>query len=121
MRGQIADARTLVEHARVETQNHRFSYGEPVTVESTTHALCDLALWFGEGGENSMSRPFGVSLLIAGLAEYGPSRTKPIRCYSFSFGVYDLKLVCYNVKQVNLVQLLQRSIRNILAMQCKGN
>ncbi|MBA0778324.1 hypothetical protein Gotri_006198 [Gossypium trilobum] len=54
MSGLIADARTLVEHARVETQNHRFSYGEPMTVESTTQALCDLALRFGEGDEESM-------------------------------------------------------------------
>ncbi|PWA95038.1 proteasome subunit alpha type-5 [Artemisia annua] len=73
MSGLIADARTLVEHARVETQNHRFSYGEPMTVESTTQALCDLALRFGEGEEESMSRPFGVSLLIAGHDENGPS------------------------------------------------
>ncbi|KAE8674186.1 Proteasome subunit alpha type-5 [Hibiscus syriacus] len=73
MSGLIADARTLVEHARVETQNHRFSYGEPMAVESTTQALCDLALRFGEGDEESMSRPFGVSLLIAGHDENGPS------------------------------------------------
>ncbi|VAI14885.1 unnamed protein product [Triticum turgidum subsp. durum] len=73
MSGLIADARTLVEHARVETQNHRFSYGEPMTVESTTQAICDLALRFGEGEEESMSRPFGVSLLIAGHDENGPS------------------------------------------------
>ncbi|GFP98955.1 proteasome subunit alpha type-5 [Phtheirospermum japonicum] len=73
MSGLIADARTLIEHARVETQNHRFSYGEPMTVESTTQALCDLALRSGEGDEESMSRPFGVSLLIAGHDENGPS------------------------------------------------
>jgi len=54
MSGLIADARTLVEHARVETQNHRFSYGEPMTVESSTQAICDLALRFGEGDEESM-------------------------------------------------------------------
>ncbi|GJM90139.1 hypothetical protein PR202_ga06392 [Eleusine coracana subsp. coracana] len=53
--------------------NHRFSYGEPMTVESATQAICDLALRFGEGDEESMSRPFGVSLLIAGHDENGPS------------------------------------------------
>eukprot|EP00249_Psilotum_nudum_P002695 c15819_g1_i1 orf=475-1191(-) len=72
MSGLTADARTLVEHARVETQNHRFSYNEPMGVESTTQALCDLALRFGEGDDDSMSRPFGVSLLIAGYDEHGP-------------------------------------------------
>lgn len=35
-------------------QNHRFSYGEPMTVVSTTQALCDLAPRFGEGDEESM-------------------------------------------------------------------
>lgn len=35
-------------------QNHRFSYNEPMSVESTTQALCDLALRFGEGDEESM-------------------------------------------------------------------
>jgi 20S proteasome subunit alpha 5 len=54
MSGLTADARTLVEHGRVETQNHRFSYNEPMSVESTTQALCDLALRFGEGDEESM-------------------------------------------------------------------
>ncbi|RWW31297.1 hypothetical protein GW17_00004069 [Ensete ventricosum] len=50
-------------------QNHRFPYGEPMTVESTTQAQCDFALRFGEGDEESMSRPFGVSLRIAGHDE----------------------------------------------------
>jgi len=70
MSGLVADARTLVDHARVEAQNHTFTYDEPVGVEALTQAVCDLALSFGEGqdGDSSkrMSRPFGVALLIAG-------------------------------------------------------
>nr|XP_048325382.1 probable proteasome subunit alpha type-5 [Ziziphus jujuba var. spinosa] len=50
----------------VETQHHRFSYVKPMTMESTTLAVCDLALQFGEGDAESMSRPFGVSFLIVG-------------------------------------------------------
>ena len=45
------------------SQNHRFSYGEPMTVESTTQALCDLALRFGEGDEESMVRPKTCELI----------------------------------------------------------
>merc|ERR1712023_256769 len=33
MSGLIADARTLVDHARVEAQNHRFTFNEPVRTE----------------------------------------------------------------------------------------
>lgn len=75
MSGLQADARSMVEHARVECQNHAFHYAEPLRVESCTQAICDLALRFGEGadGEESvMSRPFGVALLIAGFDEDGP-------------------------------------------------
>ena len=73
--GLTPDARTLVEHARVEAQNHRFTYDEPMRVESLTQAICDLALSFGEGGEENkskMSRPFGVALLLAGCDAQGP-------------------------------------------------
>ncbi|KAG0568793.1 hypothetical protein KC19_6G045800 [Ceratodon purpureus] len=73
MSGLTADARTLMEHGRVETQNHRFSYNEAMSVESTTQALCNLALKFGEGDNESMSRPFGASLLIAGHDDNGPA------------------------------------------------
>lgn len=75
MSGLTADARTLIDHARVETQAHRFTYDEPLTAEACTQALCDLALRFGEDGRDSdaMSRPFGVALLIASVDETGPS------------------------------------------------
>lgn len=68
--GIIADARTLIDHARVEAQNHFFTYNERIPVESCVNAVSDLALDFS--GVNSskkkvMSRPFGVSLLIAGV------------------------------------------------------
>lgn len=75
MSGLQADARSMIEHARVESQNHSFHYNERLGVESCTQAICDLALRFGEGadGEESvMSRPFGVALLIAGIDEEGP-------------------------------------------------
>ena len=48
MSGLTADARTMVDHARVTSQNHRFTYDEPIKVESVTQAVCDLALRFGE-------------------------------------------------------------------------
>ncbi|KAI9183161.1 proteasome component pup2 [Blastocladiella emersonii ATCC 22665] len=73
--GLTPDARTIIEHARVEAQNHHFTYNESVKVESVTQAVCDLALRFGEGADGQeaiMSRPFGVALLIGGCDEKGP-------------------------------------------------
>ncbi|OBS65330.1 hypothetical protein A6R68_06153 [Neotoma lepida] len=48
MSGLIADAKTLIDKARVETQNHWFTYNETMTVESVTQAVSNLALQFGE-------------------------------------------------------------------------
>ncbi|NWY51016.1 PSA5 protein, partial [Chionis minor] len=50
MSGLIADAKTLIDKARVETQNHWFTYNETMTVESVTQAVSNLALQFGEKG-----------------------------------------------------------------------
>lgn len=75
MSGLTADARTMIEHARVTSQNHAFTYDEEIRVSSVTQAVCDLALRFGESTEDDdamMSRPFGVALLIAGIDEKGP-------------------------------------------------
>ena len=69
MSGLVADAGTLVERARVASQQHWFMYDEPIRVEAIVESVCDLALRFGEGGQ---ARPFGVALLIAGVDETGP-------------------------------------------------
>jgi len=96
MSGLIADARTMIEHARVETQAHRFNYNEPMRVEACTQAICDLALRFGEdrkgnAREDQMSRPFGVALLVAGVDENGPTlfHTDP----SGTFTQFDAKAI----------------------------
>ncbi|KAL5494830.1 PUP2 [Sanghuangporus weigelae] len=94
MSGLTADARTMIDHARVTAQNHAFTYDEPIKVESVTQAICDLALRFGESVHDEdamMSRPFGVALLIAGIDENGPQlfHTDP----SGTFMRYDAKAI----------------------------
>lgn len=70
MSGLTADARTLVDHARVEAQAHWFTYNERIPVESCVHAIADMALDFSDsdsGRKKVMSRPFGVALLVGGV------------------------------------------------------
>ena len=62
--GLIADARRLIDVARVEAQRHRLAYAEAATVESISKELCDLMQVYTQYGG---IRPFGVSLLIAGI------------------------------------------------------
>lgn len=72
MSGLIADSKTMIDKARVEAQNHWFTYNEKMPVESITKAVSNLALQFGEKEAGTMSRPFGVALLFAGFDEKGP-------------------------------------------------
>jgi 20S proteasome subunit alpha 5 len=72
--GLMADSRTMVDRARVEAQNHWFTYNEKMSVESVAQAVSNLAIQFGDSDNdgNAMSRPFGVAILFAGIDEKGP-------------------------------------------------
>ena len=76
MSGIAGDTRVLIDHARVESQNHKVNYVEPLSIKLITQSVSDMAMNFGEGYEGSkrkpMARPFGVALLIAGVDEDGP-------------------------------------------------
>jgi 20S proteasome subunit alpha 5 len=90
MSGLTADARTLIDHARVEAQNHWFTYNERMPVESNVHSIADLALDFSvtdktDKNRKAMSRPFGVALLVAGVDPVdGPAlwNTEPSGTYT---------------------------------------
>mgnify|MGYP001772681782 CR=1 FL=1 len=68
--GYVPDARVLVDSARVTAQNYRILYDEPITVEVLAKRLGDLAQQFTQ---YAGVRPFGVSLIIAGVDKVGPS------------------------------------------------
>jgi len=72
MSGLVADARTLVDKARVETASFTFSFNEKIKVRSIAQTMCDVAMGFGKG-EDMPSRPFGVALLVAGFDAEGPA------------------------------------------------
>ena len=53
-----------MERARLEAQRHKLAYSEPASVEAITKELCDLMQVYTQYGG---IRPFGVSLLVAGV------------------------------------------------------
>eukprot|EP00039_Didymoeca_costata_P031361 m.34349 g.34349 ORF g.34349 m.34349 type:complete len:249 (+) comp8712_c0_seq2:112-858(+) len=90
MSGLTADARTLIERARVESQNYWFTYNEPMPMESVTQSVCNLAMQFGEtDGDESLSRPFGVSLLVAGIDKLPGGVNKPSLYHTDPSGTYS--------------------------------
>jgi proteasome alpha subunit len=68
--GLTADARVLIDRARVQAQINRLSYDEKISVKDVTLNICEYKQQFTQ---NAGVRPFGVSLLVAGIDSEGPS------------------------------------------------
>jgi len=66
--GLVADARVLVDRARLEAQMHKITYNEQIHIEALVKKICDLMQNYTQYGG---IRPFGTSLLMAGQDEQG--------------------------------------------------
>ena len=66
--GLVADARQLVDRARVQCQVNRMPYGDQIPVSTLVKKMCDYKQSFTQYGG---ARPFGTALLIAGIDDEG--------------------------------------------------
>lgn len=64
--GLVADARALIERARIESQINKITYNEPIRVESLAKKICDMKQLYTQNGG---VRPFGSALIIGGVTE----------------------------------------------------
>ncbi|MEW6069452.1 MAG: archaeal proteasome endopeptidase complex subunit alpha [Candidatus Thermoplasmatota archaeon] len=66
--GLVADARVLVDRARIEAQINKIYYDEKIPVELLVKRLCDFKQTYTQFGG---VRPFGTALLVAGVDDTG--------------------------------------------------
>ncbi|NHI94427.1 MAG: archaeal proteasome endopeptidase complex subunit alpha [Candidatus Lokiarchaeota archaeon] len=69
--GLTADARVLVDHARVQSQINKLTYDEDIDIAMLTKKISDLLQLYTQ---HAGVRPFGVSLLIIGV---NPNENSP--------------------------------------------
>jgi len=62
--GILSDGRILIDRARLMAQQHRVTYDEPIDTASLVKDICDIKQSFTQFGG---ARPFGVSILFAGI------------------------------------------------------
>jgi proteasome alpha subunit len=66
--GILSDARILIERAQLKAQQNRITFDSPIDTLTIVKDLCNLKQYCTQSGG---LRPFGVSLLIAGVDEDG--------------------------------------------------
>ncbi len=66
--GLVADARVLVDNARVTAQVSKITYDERISVEMLVKRICDYKQNYTQYGG---VRPFGTALLVAGVDDQG--------------------------------------------------
>ena len=80
--GLTADARVLVDKARVMCQSHRLTYEDPVTVEHGASYIAGVQQKYTQQGGR---RPFGISTLIIG---FDPGVNEPRLYMTDPAGIY---------------------------------
>lgn len=78
--GILSDARVLVERSQVKAQQHKITFDTDIDVLSIVKDICDL---MQVCTQSSGLRPFGVSILVAGVDADGPKlyETDPTGIY----------------------------------------
>ena len=85
--GLNADARILVDKARLEAQSHRLTVEDPVSIEYITKYIAGVQQRYTQSGG---VRPFGISTLVVGFDPQSEEarlyQTEPSGIYSAWYG-----------------------------------
>ncbi len=118
--GLLADGRSLLDHARVETANHWFVYNEEIPIETLALSICELALSFADKkkkdkneDKKQLSRPFGCALLLAGIDKSG----KPILFRNDPSGNYcRFRACCIGAGEENGMTTLSENYKEDMSL-----
>ncbi len=108
--GLIADARVLVDRSQLRAQQHAVTYDTKIDVLSIVKEICDMKQMCTQSGG---LRPFGVSLLVAGVEDDGEIKlfmTEPYGLY------FQYKAIAIGEGEVEVMDALQKKWRSNLSV-----
>ena len=99
--GILSDARVLIERAQLQAQRHRVTYDSPVETLAVVKDICDIKQMFTQSGG---LRPFGVSILVAGIDEGVPKlfETDPTGIF------FEYKAAAIGENEAEVEQILKK-------------
>ena len=106
--GITSDARVLVERSQTKAQQNRVSYDTPVDVISIVKDISDLKQYTTQSGG---LRPFGVSLILAGVDVNGPKIyvTDPTGIY------FQYNAVAIGENEAKVTEFLEKEFKENLS------
>ena len=104
-----SDGRVLIEYARGIAVRHRLTFGEPIPVELLTKSISDVKQAYTQHGG---VRPFGVSLIIAGVDATGPRlfKTDPAGQY------FSYKATAMGRGEQKIEEILEKKYKESLSL-----
>jgi proteasome alpha subunit len=108
--GLGSDARVLIDQARLDAQNNKLTFDEPIDVEAATEKICDTQQTYTQHGGG---RPFGVAMIIGGVDKTGTHvlRTHPSGNYM------GYKATAVGAGTETVLPILQEEYREDLTLQ----
>ncbi len=107
--GILSDARVLIERAQLRAQQHRVTYDSPIDILSIVKDISNLKQFCTQSGG---LRPFGVSLLIAGIDDTGAKlfETDPTGIY------FQYKATVIGEGEPEIEEALKKEYRDDLSL-----
>jgi len=107
--GILSDARVLIERAQLTAQQHRVNYDAQIDILSIVKDICDLKQICTQSGG---LRPFGVSLLIAGIDEDGKKlfETDPTGLF------YQFKATAIGEGELDIDEILHKDYKDNMTL-----
>ena len=107
--GIISDARVLIDRAQLKAQQHRITYDSEIDMISIVRDMCDLMQMTTQSGG---LRPFGVSILIAGIGGKVPKlfETDPTGIY------FQYKATAIGEAEVEVEEILKKEYHDSITV-----
>ncbi len=107
--GILSDARVLIERAQLKAQQHRVTYDSPIDTLTVVKDICNLKQICTQSGG---LRPFGVSILVAGIDETGPKlfETDPTGIY------FQYKATVIGEGETEVDEVIRKEYKDDLSM-----
>jgi len=107
--GMLSDGRVLIEKAQLIAQQHRVTYDEPIGTLTLVKDICDMKQFFTQYGG---ARPFGVSILFAGVND------NPELFVTDPTGIFfEYKATAIGEGEIELKEFLDKNYKDNLSLE----